>query len=54
MTLDSLRVFLSDKVGRHELPTALELREALPKSSVGKLMASALVEEERLRLSAKL
>jgi long-chain acyl-CoA synthetase len=53
LSLDELRLFLADKVGRHELPTALELRDALPKSSVGKLMASALVEEERARSSAK-
>ncbi len=52
MTLDELRVFLSDKVGRHELPSALELRDVLPKSPVGKLLASALVEEERLLRSA--
>jgi long-chain acyl-CoA synthetase len=52
LTLEALRAFLADKVGRHEVPSALELRDVLPKSTVGKLMASALVEEERLRRSA--
>ena len=49
MTIDVLRHFLADKIGRHEVPTALELREMLPKSPVGKLMATQLVEEERAK-----
>ena len=49
MTIDVLRGFLADKIGRHEVPTALELREMLPKSPVGKLMATQLVEEERAK-----
>jgi long-chain acyl-CoA synthetase len=52
LTLEDLRTFLADKVGRQELPSLLELRDNLPKSAVGKLMASSLVEEERLRRSA--
>ncbi len=44
MTLDSLRAFLSDRLGRHELPTMLELRAALPKTAVGKLSRQALRE----------
>jgi long-chain acyl-CoA synthetase len=50
LTLEILREFLKDRLGRHELPTALELREFLPKSPVGKLQANVLVEEERARL----
>jgi len=49
LTLDDVRIFLADRVGRHEMPTALEIRDSLPKSPVGKLLASALVEEERAR-----
>ncbi|MGH6816445.1 MAG: AMP-binding protein, partial [Hyphomicrobiaceae bacterium] len=45
--LDALRAFLSDKLGRHELPAALEFRESLPRTSVGKLSKKELVEEER-------
>ena len=37
LTLDDLRSFLSDRLGRHELPTALELRDQLPHTPVGKL-----------------
>ena len=37
LTLEALRAFLSERIGRHELPTALELRSSLPKTPVGKL-----------------
>lgn len=44
-TLDELRTFLADRLGRHELPAALEVRESLPRSAAGKLLASALRAE---------
>jgi long-chain acyl-CoA synthetase len=47
LTLDDLRSFLSDKLGRHELPAALEIRASLPRTSVGKLSKRELIEEER-------
>lgn len=47
MSLEGLKLFLADRVGRHEMPVALEVRGSLPKSPVGKLLASALVEEEK-------
>jgi long-chain acyl-CoA synthetase len=47
LTLASLRAFLADKLGKHELPAALELRAALPRTAVGKLSRRALREEER-------
>ncbi len=49
LDLDQLRAFLADKVGRHEMPKALELRDSLPKSPVGKLLATQLEDEERAR-----
>ena len=36
-TLEELRAFLSGKVGKHELPAALEFRDELPRTTVGKL-----------------
>ncbi len=51
LTLDVLRAFLTDRLGRHEMPSALELRADLPKSPVGKLLASVLAEEERARVA---
>jgi long-chain acyl-CoA synthetase len=52
LTLEQLREFLKDRIGKHEIPTALELRADLPKSPVGKLLASVLADEERARAKA--
>jgi long-chain acyl-CoA synthetase len=49
-TLEALRDFLTDKLGRHELPAHLEFRTELPKTAVGKLSKKELVEEERQRV----
>jgi len=46
-TLEDLRGFLADKIGRHEMPAALEFRGALPKTPVGKLSKKELVAEEQ-------
>jgi long-chain acyl-CoA synthetase len=48
-TLEELRAFLAERIGRHELPTALEIRDELPRTPVGKLAKRVLVEEEALR-----
>ena len=48
-TIDELRAFLADKVGRHEMPVAVEFREALPRTAVGKLSRKELADEERAR-----
>ncbi len=45
--LEDLRRFLSDKLGRHELPAALEIRDNLPKTPVGKVSRRELAEQER-------
>ena len=44
LTLETLREFLSDRLGRHELPTALEIRAALPRTAVGKLWRRGLID----------
>jgi long-chain acyl-CoA synthetase len=49
LTLDALRDFLADKIGRHEMPAVLEIRALLPRTAVGKLSKKELIEEERLR-----
>ncbi|HEY9064738.1 MAG TPA: AMP-binding protein, partial [Burkholderiaceae bacterium] len=46
LTLDELKDFLKDRIGKHEMVQALELRAELPKTPVGKLSKRALVEEE--------
>ncbi|WP_288904566.1 long-chain fatty acid--CoA ligase [uncultured Sneathiella sp.] len=52
-TLEELREFLQDKLGKHELPAAVEFRPELPKTLVGKLSKKELVEEEKLKYEAR-
>jgi long-chain acyl-CoA synthetase len=53
LTLERLQAFLKDKVGKHEMPTALEIRDALPRTPVGKLSRLELREEERRKAKDK-
>ncbi|HEX4262414.1 MAG TPA: dicarboxylate--CoA ligase PimA [Acetobacteraceae bacterium] len=48
-TLEELRDFLGSRLGRHEIPAALEVREDLPRTSVGKLAKLVLIEQEESR-----
>ena len=52
LTLEALREFLADKLGRHELPAALEIRASLPRTSVGKFSKTELIEAERRKHAA--
>jgi long-chain acyl-CoA synthetase len=36
-TLDELKAFLTGKLGKHEIPAALDFVDDLPRTSVGKL-----------------
>ena len=49
LTLDALKEFLKDRVGRHEMPAALDIRETLPRTPVGKLSRKELADEEKAR-----
>ncbi|TMJ77800.1 MAG: dicarboxylate--CoA ligase PimA [Alphaproteobacteria bacterium] len=51
-TLDELRAFLADRLGRYEMPAHLEFRDALPKTAVGKLSKKELIAEERQKMQA--
>ena len=53
LTFDEMMAHLKDKVGKHEMPVALEIRAELPKTPVGKLSKKELKEEERAKASAK-
>ncbi len=46
-TIEALREFLADKLGRHEMPAAVEFRDSLPRTAVGKLSRKELADEER-------
>ena len=48
LTIDVLRVFLADHLGKHEMPSSLEIRSALPKTAVGKLSKKDLHAEVAL------
>jgi long-chain acyl-CoA synthetase len=45
-TLEELKEFLKDKLGKHEMLQAMEFRAELPKTPVGKLSKKELYEEE--------
>src|SRR5699024_7148779 len=44
--LSELESFLKDKLGRHEIVHAMEIREELPKTPVGKLSKKELQDED--------
>ncbi|CAD5108434.1 long-chain-fatty-acid--CoA ligase [Zestomonas carbonaria] len=50
-TLDELKAFLKDRLGKHEMVQALEFRSELPKTPVGKLSKQMLKEEVEGRRS---
>jgi long-chain acyl-CoA synthetase len=45
-TLDELKAFLKERLGKHEMVQELEIRAELPKTPVGKLSKKELYEEE--------
>jgi long-chain acyl-CoA synthetase len=46
LTLDELKTFLKDRLGKHEMIGALEIREELPKTPVGKISKKDLRANE--------
>ena len=44
LTLEDLKAFLKDRLGKHEMISALEIREELPKTGVGKISKKDLRE----------
>lgn len=52
LAFTELQAFLASRLGKHERLAAMELREALPRTPVGKLSKKELVEEERARALA--
>jgi len=51
-SLDELKGFLKDKLGKHEMISVIEFRDSLPKTAVGKILKTALYEEEAQRRAA--
>jgi len=49
----SLLEFLAERLGKHELPAEIELRDSLPQTRLGKLSKKELVAEERTRYQTR-
>ena len=50
--LDELLEFLGDKLAKYALPVAMEIRDELPRTPVGKLSKKELVAEEKAKAAA--
>jgi long-chain acyl-CoA synthetase len=48
-TEDEVLAFCKERLAAYKTPKAVEFREELPKSAVGKLLRRVLVDEERGR-----
>ncbi len=46
LTLEEMKSFLKSRLGKHEMISELEVRDALPRTQVGKLSKKDLVDEE--------
>jgi len=51
-TLEELQNFLKDKLGKHEMVQALEIRETLPLTPAGKISKKELRDEEERKAAA--
>ena len=52
IAFDEMKAFLKDKLGKHEMISALEIRPELPRTLVGKLSKKELYEEEARKRAA--
>ena len=53
ITIEELQKFLKDKLGKHEMVQALEIRAELPKTAVGKISKKDLYDEEERKVAAQ-
>lgn len=52
-TTEEVLAFCKERLTAYKTPKAVEFREELPKSTVGKLLRRVLVEEERAKAEAR-
>src|SRR6266536_3071601 len=52
-TVEEIREFAKSRLAAYKVPRAVEFRDALPMTMVGKVLRRALVEEERARADAE-
>lgn len=53
VTADDLKAYLKTRIGKHEQPASIELRDSLPKTMIGKLSKKELVAEENAATAHK-
>ncbi|WP_417319341.1 long-chain-fatty-acid--CoA ligase [Emcibacter sp.] len=53
LTQEKLLAFLKERLGKHEMPSAIEFRDELPKTMIGKLSKKELVAEEKAKYEAR-
>lgn len=53
LTFDELKSHFNTRIGKHEMPIAMEVRAELPKTPVGKLSKKELKAEEAAKAAAK-
>ncbi|MFC7049159.1 long-chain-fatty-acid--CoA ligase [Emcibacter nanhaiensis] len=53
LTEAKLLTFLKERLGKHEIPSAVEFRDELPKTMIGKLSKKELVAEEKAKYEAR-
>ena len=46
LSLEQMKEFLKDKLGKHEMISAMEVRDSLPRTAVGKFSKKDLYDEE--------
>ena len=52
-TTEEIREFAKSRLTAYKVPRAVEFRDELPKTLIGKVLRRALVEEERARQTAE-
>jgi long-chain acyl-CoA synthetase len=52
-TGDEIIAFCKEKLAAYKIPKAVEFRESIPKTAVGKILRKILREEEANKLKAK-
>ena len=52
LTFDALKAFLKERLGKHEMIGAIDVRAELPKTAVGKLSKKELYDEENAKRAA--
>jgi len=53
VTPEEIKAYCADKLAKFKIPTQIEFRTELPKTTVGKVLRRELVREHKEKLAAK-